>query len=84
MDPLSPQALQQGNTYGQAVKDRIAQLLRMSPGAGQAQAQPQMGGMAGNAQQVIQSRPYQLHVQEAQAMGQQPMSPQQFMQSQGQ
>lgn len=79
MDQLSPQAMQQGNTYGQAVKDRIAQLLRMSPGAGQAQAAPGMGGMVGQAQQAMQSRPYQLHVQEAQAMGQQPMTPEQFM-----
>ena len=28
--------------------------------------------------QVLQSRPYQLHVQEAQALGQQPMTPQEF------
>tara|TARA_R110000868_G_scaffold211993_1_gene462008 strand:- start:1111 stop:1341 length:231 start_codon:yes stop_codon:yes gene_type:complete len=64
-------------------RDKIAALLRASPGAQPAQAMPQpappqMGGMAGNAQQILQSRPYQLHVQEAQAMGQQPMTPEQF------
>jgi len=63
----------------QSVMAKLAALLRSSPGAGQVQAAPpQMGGMAGQAQQIIQSRPYQLHVQEAQAMGQQPMSPEQF------
>ena len=40
---------------------------------------PSMGtGMVEQAAQILQSRPYQLHVQEAQAMGQQPMSPQDF------
>ena len=37
-------------------------------------------GMARKASMVLMSRPYQLHVQEAKAMGQEPMSPQQFMQ----
>jgi hypothetical protein len=37
-------------------------------------------GMAQQAAQILQSRPYQLHMQEAQAMGQQPMPPEQFMQ----
>lgn len=66
----------------QTLLDKLAALLRGTPGAQPAQAmpqQPQIGGMAGQAQQLIQSRPYQLHVQEAQAMGQQPMSPEQFM-----
>jgi hypothetical protein len=36
-------------------------------------------GMAQSAAQMIQSRPYQLHVQEARALGQQPMTPEQFM-----
>jgi hypothetical protein len=35
--------------------------------------------MAAEAAKIIQSRPYQLHVQEAKAMGEQPMSPQEFM-----
>lgn len=39
-------------------------------------------GMARKASMVLDSRPYQVHLQEAQAMGQQPMTPQQFMQSQ--
>jgi hypothetical protein len=47
----------------------------------QGQAQPPLGsGMAQQAAQILQSRPYQLHMQEAQAMGQQPMPPEQFMQ----
>lgn len=36
---------------------------------------PQLGGMSGRAQQILQSLPYQLHVQEAQAMGEQPLPP---------
>lgn len=37
-------------------------------------------GMAKQAAAILQSRPYQLHVQEMQALGQQPMTPEQFMQ----
>ncbi len=84
-DPFSPEALAQGNTYGGALKDRLmqmAQLLKATPGAQQAQASPQLGGMAGNAQQAMQNIPYMRYVQEAQAMGQQPMTPEQFMQGQ--
>lgn len=40
------------------------------------------GGGVQGAMQAMQSRPYQLHVQEAKAMGQQPLSPEQFMQMQ--
>jgi hypothetical protein len=36
-------------------------------------------GMAQNAAAMMQSRPYQIHVQEAMALGQQPMAPEQFM-----
>ena len=36
-------------------------------------------GMVNQAAQTMQSRPYQLHVQEAQAMGQAPMTQEQFM-----
>lgn len=39
-------------------------------------------GAAQQAAQTIQSRAYQLHVQEARALGQQPMTPEQFMQMQ--
>lgn len=48
--------------------------------------QPQglLGGMAGQAAQVLQSRPYQMHVQEMKALGQQPMTPEQFLAQQRQ
>jgi hypothetical protein len=39
---------------------------------------PQMGGGAGQAQQALSGRAYQLHVQEAKANGQAPMTPEQF------
>jgi hypothetical protein len=38
-------------------------------------------GMAQNAAASIQSRPYMQHLAEAKALGQQPMTPEQFMQS---
>lgn len=37
-------------------------------------------GMVQQAAAILQSRPYQLHVQEAKAMGMEPMTPQQFAQ----
>jgi hypothetical protein len=40
------------------------------------QADGQWHGAAGA--NAMMSRPYQMHVQEAQALGQQPMTPQQF------
>jgi hypothetical protein len=43
-------------------------------------AAPLGSGMAQQAAQVLQSRPYQLHVQEAQAAGVKPMSPEEFLQ----
>jgi hypothetical protein len=52
-----------------------------APGAGPAQAlgPAALGnGMAAQAAQVMQSRPYQMHVQEAKAMGEPPMSPEEF------
>lgn len=56
----------------------------MQPQGMAQQAQPMLGsGMAQQAAQIMQSRPYQLHMQEAQAMGQQPMTPEQFMMQQG-
>lgn len=51
--------------------EQLAALLR-------APSPPQMGGAAGQAQQVLGGRAYQLHVQEAKALGQQPMTPEQF------
>lgn len=44
------------------------------------QQAPLGSGMAAQAAAILTSRPYQLHVQEAKAMGMQPMTPQQFMQ----
>lgn len=41
-------------------------------------------GMVRQAAAVLQSRPYQMHKMEAEAMGQKPMSPEEFlMQQQG-
>jgi len=51
-------------------------LLSMFGADKQAPAQ----GMVQQAAQVLQSRPYQLHMQEAQANGQAPMTPEAFMQ----
>jgi len=39
-------------------------------------------GMVAQGKGTLQSRPYQLHVQEAKAMGQQPMSAEQFLMQQ--
>lgn len=46
---------------------------------GRQSAAPQLGGAVGQAQQAMSGRAYQLHQQEAKAMGQAPMSPEQFM-----
>lgn len=74
---------------------QMAAMLRARPPAQQMPPQgmqpqgmppqnPMLGsGMAQQAAQIMQSRPYQLHMQEAQAMGQQPMTPEQFMAQQG-
>lgn len=40
---------------------------------------PVGSGMVAQAARTMQNRPYQLHVQEAKAMGEQPMTPEQFM-----
>lgn len=61
----------------------LLQTLMRSQGQPQATQAPQglLGsGMVQQAAQIMQSRPYQLHVQEAQALGQTPLTPQQFMQ----
>jgi len=45
---------------------------------------PPLGnGMAAQAAAVLASRPYQIHVQEAQALGQTPLTPEQFAATQG-
>jgi hypothetical protein len=60
-------------------------LKRMLTGAAAPQGQGLLGsGMAAQGAQTLQSRPYMLHVQEARAMGQEPMTPEQFMRMQGQ
>lgn len=51
---------------------------------GSAKPAQAMGGMTGQAAQQLSGRAYQAHVQEARALGQQPMSPQAWAQSQGQ
>lgn len=43
-------------------------------------AAPMGSGMVQQAAAIMQSRPYQLHVQQAQAEGQQPLTPEQFLQ----
>jgi hypothetical protein len=49
--------------------------------ATQQPGQPMLGqGLAQNAANSIQTSDYRRHVQEAQAMGQPPMNPQEFMQ----
>lgn len=53
--------------------------------AGKSAAKAPLGdGMVRQAAAVMQSRPYQIHKMEAEAMGQKPMSPEEFlMQQQG-
>jgi len=46
---------------------------------GKSQAPALGSGMAQQAAQIIQSRPYQLHVSEARALGQEPMTPEAFI-----
>jgi hypothetical protein len=58
--------------------DRLKQLAALLMPSG-TPAAPMGSGMVQQAAQSMQSRPYQLHVQEAQANGQQPMTPEQFM-----
>lgn len=57
--------------------NRLAALL----GGGQQAPNPNTlgSGMASQAASILQSRPYQLHVQEARANGQQPLTPEQFL-----
>lgn len=57
------------------MSDRLKQLAALLM-----PAKPPLGnGMVQQAAQSMQGRPYQLHVQEAQALGQQPMTQEQFM-----
>ena len=76
VDPLSPQALAAGNTYSQAVKDRIADLL--SRGAG-AVGRTLLGENTGNDATAGGQEAYRQYSIDAQTQGQQPMSMQQFM-----
>lgn len=49
------------------ILDYFSQKMQQRP-----PAQPALGGMSGQAQQVMQSRAWQLYAQEKQAMGQPP------------
>lgn len=65
--------------------EKLAALLR-SPSqipARPASEAPIGSGMASQAAAVLKSLPYQKHVQEAKAMGQQPMTPEEFAQVSG-
>lgn len=78
MDPnLDPRALAKQNGYLDAIRQRL--------GMGGGQPSGLLGnGMAQGAANAMQMDPYRKHVQEAQALGQQPMTPEQFRQmSQG-
>ena len=60
---------------------RLKSMLTASPSAGTAQSAPpppELGGMAGQAQAALKNRAYQLHLAEMQAMGQMPLTPEQF------
>lgn len=54
-------------------------MLKSTPQAGYQQQPsatpplPQLGGMSGQAQQALQNRGYQLHLQESQNLGTQPL-----------
>jgi len=61
-------------------QNRLASLLTRSAPQQPALASPNLGsGMAQQAAQVMQSRPYQLHIRESQALGQRPLTPEEFM-----
>lgn len=60
-----------------SLADQLRQLVGMQP------SKALGGGMAGQAGDQLAGRNYQLYVQEARAMGQQPISPQAWMQTQG-
>lgn len=47
------------------------------------QKAPLGGGMAQQGARTLQGLPYRRHVQEAEAMGQKPLSPEQFLQQSG-
>ena len=60
--------------------NNILQALAAMLRGGQ-QPNPQMlgSGAASQAAQIMQSQPYRAHLAEAKAMGEQPLSPEQFM-----
>lgn len=65
-----PRALAAQNSYGRALLERVYPAsLKGLLGS----------GMAQHAAAVMQSLPYQRHVQEARMMGQAPMTPEQWM-----
>lgn len=69
-DPnTSAQALAGQNSLTRALLDRVLPQNRLAA-VGQ--------GLAGNAGAAINGRAYQMHVREATALGQTPMSPEQF------
>lgn len=85
MADLSAESLKKENTYGRAVKDRLTELLKFSPGtkAVEAKEAPLGSGMAENARRALKSIPYQKHLQEAKAMGEKPMTPEEFAEIMG-
>jgi len=67
LDPnTDPKALASQNTIMGALLGRLLPAI------------PLGSGMAAQAADILQSRPYQLHVQEARALGQTPLTPEQF------
>lgn len=51
----------------------------MGPDQQQARQSALGGGMARQAANVMLSRPYRMHVEEAKALGQKPMTPEEFV-----
>jgi hypothetical protein len=74
MDQFDPRQAAQQNSFWQALKDRVTPTSMGLLG----------GGAVQNAAQAMQGRPYQLYLQQAMALGEQPMTPEQFMQTQQQ
>jgi hypothetical protein len=72
MDQFDPRQMAQQNTFWQALKDRMTPSPMGLLG----------GGAVQNAAQAMQNRPYELYRQQAMALGEQPMTPEQFMQTQ--
>ena len=58
------------------MNDSIADALRRAVGM---QPATKMGGMVGSVATELQAQPYRMHIKESQALGQTPMSAQDFM-----